>query len=159
METKPITEDIEEEVSEDEIGQDWIIIEDWKKTNIDDFEESGEIEVYGHWYIVFKDSTTAGQAARDYFEDMARHDPDELRSIIGDANLIQWGLGNYASPGSTPVKSLEEWLDLWLDAPEEHWATYDGKEVKGRISAHAAEKLRIEVDPDDLETEVVLYRI
>lgn len=111
-----------------------------------------------HHFNVFKDSETAGKAARDYYEEMADRSPEELRAILGDETLIQWGLGQYANPGSVSVKSLDEWLDLWLTAPEDHWASYDSKEIEGKISASVADELGIEHDPDDIEIEVVLYR-
>jgi hypothetical protein len=109
-------------------------------------------------YNVFENSKEAGKAARRYFEEMADHDLDELRSIIGDEVLIQWGLGQHAGPGDTPVKSLEEWLDLWLNNPEDHWASYDGDETEGTISAALADEINIKHDPDDVEVTVVLYR-
>ena len=45
--------------------------------------------------------------------------------MIGESTLVAWALGQYAGPGSTQVCSLEEWLELWLDTPEEHFAGYD----------------------------------
>lgn len=79
-------------------------------------------------YIFAEDSESAGEAARKYWEDMAGDDPEEFTYIVGEKTLVQWGLGRYAGPGSTQVKSLEEWLDLWLSTPEEQWAGYDGAE-------------------------------
>lgn len=79
-------------------------------------------------YYLFEDNETAGQLARDYWEDMARNDPTEFRAMVGDDTLIAWALGEYAGPGTTQVSSLDEWLDLWLDTPEEHWASYDSDE-------------------------------
>ena len=48
--------------------------------------------------------------------------------MVGEKTLVAWGLRQYAGPGSTQVKSLEEWLDLWLDTPEEHFASCDSEE-------------------------------
>ncbi len=79
------------------------------------------------WYVA-KDSDEAGEQAKKYWKDMAENDPKELACIVGEETLIQWGLGRCAGPGSTQVKSLEEWLDLWLTTPEEQWASYDGDE-------------------------------
>jgi hypothetical protein len=79
-------------------------------------------------FYVAADSSEAGEAARKYWEDMAENDPKEFACIIGEETLIQWGLGRSAGPGSTHVRSLQEWLDLSLDVPEEQWASYDGNE-------------------------------
>ena len=42
-------------------------------------------------------------------------------AILGAETLISWALGRAAGPGTSKVKSLKEWLDLYLDAPEEHF--------------------------------------
>lgn len=82
----------------------------------------------GEAWILAEDSETAGKAAREYWEDLSENDPQEMACIIGLDVLIKWGLGQYAGPGYTAVSSLKEWLDLWLDTPEEHFASYDGTE-------------------------------
>ncbi len=61
---------------------------------------------------------------------MAQDDPANFTCMVGEQNLIAWGLGQSAGPGSTAVNSLNEWLDLWLDTPSEHWAGYDGHEYE-----------------------------
>jgi hypothetical protein len=48
--------------------------------------------------------------------------------MVGDETLIRWALGQNAGPGLTQVNSLDKWLDLWLDTPAEHFASYDGEE-------------------------------
>lgn len=82
----------------------------------------------GEEYYIFRDREQAGEAAREYWEDLAQDDPREFACLVGEETLVQWGFGNYAGPGSTQVKSLNEWLDLWLDTPEEHFASYDSEE-------------------------------
>jgi len=79
------------------------------------------------WYLA-KDSEQAGEAAREYWEDLAQNDPTEFACMVGEQTLVQWSLGQSAGPGYTKVNSLTEWLDLWENVPEEHWATYDGFE-------------------------------
>ena len=79
-------------------------------------------------YYIFRDREQAGEAAREYWEDLAQDDPREFACLVGEETLISWGLGNYAGPGSTHVKSLTDWLDLWLDTPEEQFASYDSQE-------------------------------
>lgn len=79
-------------------------------------------------YYLAEDSESAGKAAREYWEDMAENDPKEFTCMVGEETLIQWGLGRSAGPGYTHVRSLEEWLDLWLNTPEEQWASYDSAE-------------------------------
>ena len=79
----------------------------------------------GEEYYLVESREEAGEAAREYWEDLAQDDPKEFACLLGTETLIQWGLGNYAGPGSTQAQSLSEWLDLWLDTPEEHFASYD----------------------------------
>jgi len=79
-------------------------------------------------FYVAENSESAGEAARKYWEDLAHDDPKEFACLVGESTLVQWGLGQSAGPGSTQVNSLEEWLDLWLDVPEEEFASYDGAE-------------------------------
>jgi uncharacterized protein YndB with AHSA1/START domain len=86
------------------------------------------IDVDGNEYIVFEDTEEAGEKAREYWADMAEDDPEEFTCIVGKGTLVKWALGQSAGPGTSQVGSLEEWLDLWEDVPEEHWASYDGSE-------------------------------
>jgi hypothetical protein len=62
--------------------------------------------------------------------------------MVGESTLVAWALGQSAGPGSTHVNSLEEWLDLWLDTAEEHFASYDSeeREVHG-VTADAEEEI------------------
>jgi len=82
----------------------------------------------GKEFYLVENQEAAGEKAREYWEDMAQDDPEEFVFIVGSETLLQWGLGNYAGPGLTAVQSLEGWLDLHLDCPEEHFAQYDGVE-------------------------------
>jgi len=77
---------------------------------------------------LFADAEEAGKEARAHWADMVDNDPSEFRSLVGDESLVKWALGQYAGPGGTKVNSLEKWLDLWLDTPAEHFASYDGRE-------------------------------
>jgi len=79
-------------------------------------------------FILFEDSEIAGKEAREYWEDMAENDSKEFVCMVGEETLVAWALGQYAGPGSTHVQSLNEWLDLWLNTPEEHFASYDNCE-------------------------------
>lgn len=108
-------------------------------------------------YYIAKSHEVAGDAARAYWESLARDDPLEITALLGEKNLVAWALGLPASPGSTQVTSLEEWLDLWLDTPEEHWASYDGEERDFNISPGEAEKIEIEFGIE-LPQEGVAYR-
>lgn len=83
------------------------------------------VETDGGEFYLAASSEDAGKAARERWES---EDESELRCLLGDETLIQWGLGNWAGPGTTQVRSLAEWLDLWLDTPEEEFASYDGDE-------------------------------
>jgi len=82
----------------------------------------------GEEFYLAEDAEQAGEEAREYWKDMAQNDPQEFTCMVGEETLIAWALGNYAGPGSTQVSSLDEWLDLWLNIPEEHFASYDNIE-------------------------------
>ncbi len=102
-------------------------------------------------YVLFANSREAGEAARAYWADMSKNDKEEFACIVGTDTLVEWALGNMAGGGTKKVSSLEEWLDLWLGIPEEHWASYDGKEVTAVISQSLADALSI-------STSCVAYR-
>ena len=84
----------------------------------------GRLEFY-----LAESSEQAGEKAKEYWQDMAKNDSEEFACLVGTKTLIQLGLGQYAGPGSTQVTCLEDWLDLWVDTPEEQWASYDGTEL------------------------------
>lgn len=76
-------------------------------------------------YYIAISREVAGQAAREYWEDLAQTNPSEFACLVGKDTLVSWALGQWAGPGSTQVQSLDEWLDLHLDCPEENFASYD----------------------------------
>lgn len=93
-------------------------------------------------YCLFRSPEAAGRAARQYWQDMAEGDPDEFTAMVGAETLLSWALGQFAGPGSTQVTSLSEWLDLWLDTPEEHWGAWDSSECEVTdASAHLRDLL------------------
>lgn len=79
-------------------------------------------------FIVSSSPETAGEAASQRWREMAQDDPQEFACIVGEATLVSWALGQYAGPGNTQVRSLDEWLELVADHPQEEWAGYDGYE-------------------------------
>jgi hypothetical protein len=109
---------------------------------------SGNMEFY-----IFPSREEAGRAARKYWEDMAYFDKAEFVCIVGEETLVSWALGEFAGPGYTHVSSLEEWLDLWLDVPEEQWAGYDGSELDVERIGHLVH----EIGWDELD-DPVAYR-
>ena len=100
--------------------------------DIDEVMSHGHLKVIRagrlEWYVA-EDTEAAGVAARDYWSEMATNDSKEFTCMVGEDTLVKWGLGQYAGPGNSQVKSLEEWLDLHLDIPEETWGHYDGSEL------------------------------
>ena len=71
---------------------------------------------------LFKDEKEAGQFARDYWEEYIDHEsPEDIVCMMGAETLVSWALGKLAGPGSVKVRNLEEWLDLYLEAPDEHF--------------------------------------
>lgn len=53
----------------------------------------------------------------------------EIVQYVGEKNLILWALGIEAGSGSYKVRSLSEWFDLSMIAPEEELAGYDDREA------------------------------
>ncbi len=84
-------------------------------------------------YYLAESTEAAGEKAREYWEDLAQDDPTEFACLVGEKTLVQWGMGHHAGPGSTQVKSLQEWLDLWLKTPEEQFASYDSAERECKL--------------------------
>lgn len=114
-------------------SEDLIVEIDGERIEIDEVHDYGVghmITGEGREWVLFEDSDEAGKKAREYWADEAEHDPNSFTEMVGAETLIQWGLGRAAGPGSTMVNSLEEWLDLWLNNPEEHFASYDSNECE-----------------------------
>jgi len=100
------------------------------------------------WYIA-ENHKKAGEAARKYYEDLAQDDPTEFTCLVGEKALIAWGLGQNYAPGSIGVNSLEEWFDLWLDVPEEFFASYDGVECHLEVTSRdLAEEVGFKANED-----------
>jgi hypothetical protein len=120
---------------------DWVAVEDST-----DLGTHVELEFDGEEWLVFTDREEACDMAREYWEDMAHNDSSEFVSLVGEDTLVQWALGNYAGPGYTQVRSLEEWLDLVADTPEETFASYDGEEHEPEATPKALEFLGVSVE-------------
>lgn len=104
-------------------------------------------------YQIFGSHEEAGEAAADYWREMAENDPGEFRCMVGDETLINWALGQYAGPGNEQTKTLEEWFELTADYPEEQWASYDGEEIEGaKFNRH------FEMETGFNRKYIVLYR-
>ncbi len=82
----------------------------------------------GNKYYIFMNNDDAGETAREYYAEMADKCPDEILSMVGVRALIEWSRGCSYAAGCIGVSSLDEWLDLWLNNPEEHFAC-DGVEI------------------------------
>jgi len=106
--------------------------------------DTGDIEFY-----VAPDYETAEEKAREYYLTM---DTDDLIEVVGKEALINWALGKPYAPGNVSVNSLEEWLDLSLDAPEEVFSGYDGSFYEATISQSLADELGYS------QREVVVFR-
>ncbi len=111
-------------------------------------EDGGE----GREWYVFQNRELAGEAARDRWAEMAEDDPEEFTNMVGTEVLVKWALGQHAGPGYRMVKSLQEWLDLHLDCPEDEFGQYDNTECSGTISKDIMEEFGYH------DKEVVFYR-
>lgn len=130
-------------------------------TEIDSLYSGGylpNVDLGGEDYYIAADSKAAGEAAREYYQDMAEQDPEEFTCFVGEQTLLKWALGQPAGVGTVTVTSLNEWLDLHLKVPHETWATYDGQEQQLFISAALAEELGIDNSDGNDWVEVVAYR-
>lgn len=76
---------------------------------------------YGTEVHLFKDEEEAGKYARAYWKDYIDDDHESAVEMLGASTLIAWALGRSAGPGTCKVNSLKEWLDLYLDRPDEHF--------------------------------------
>ena len=94
------------------------------------------------WYIA-KNYDESGKAARKYWEDIIRDDPEEFRCIIGEKRLLKWALNESDEFG---ICNLEEFLEKVEDCPEETFATYDGNIIEGieDIDDELADELKID---------------
>jgi hypothetical protein len=108
------------------INGEWLAV---KNIHTYSYAPLAELEDGTEWYF-FLSHEAASEEAREYWEDMAQDDPSEFTAMVGEKTLVAWALGQWAGPGSRKVKNLEEWLDLWLDTPEDVFAQYDGREVQ-----------------------------
>lgn len=79
----------------------------------------------GEQFYLAESSEAAGDAAAEYWRDMAQNDRKEFACIIGEERLVQWALGESDSFG---IDSLENFLEVIATVPEEHFASYDSVE-------------------------------
>ena len=96
----------------------------------------------GREYYIARDAEHAGEKAAQYWREMAENDVEEFICIVGEKTILAWALGRWAGPGSTQVRSIEEWFELVASVPEEEFAGYDHEEVEiGRYSEQLEEEL------------------
>ena len=68
----------------------------------------------GEW-LLFASEKAAGQRARKFMAELARHDAEEFARLVGGQEVLaSWALGRRAGPGTAKVRSLKAYLDLWL---------------------------------------------
>lgn len=110
----------------------------------------------GMEFKAFQSREAAGEAAVQQWIDMANNDPHEFVFLLG-SSLVEWTLGRSGGPGTGQARSFQEWLNEVVRlAPEEAFATYDGVEQAGEISAELAQRLGY--PPEAEWTPIVLYR-
>jgi len=100
----------------------------FEKQNISQHADLTLLTLGSQLYYVFEDSVTAGIRAKEYWMNLAVEDPEEFATIVGEHNIRAWKRGHYAGAGSTQVRSLDDWFDIWLDNPAEQFARYSGEE-------------------------------
>lgn len=110
-----------------------------------------EIEDSQEEYVLFDDAEEAGEAAADYWRELAQSDPKEFAAIIGTERLVLWGMRQQDSYG---IDGLDSFCEVTATVPEEEWAKYDG------VESDATVKLMQEKDDEGKpqELQVVAYR-
>ena len=78
---------------------------------------------------VAESTETAGQAAKEYYKDMAENDAEEFSCLVGASTLVAWGLGQWAGPGANQYTCLADWLDGVAEEPEAMFGSQDGTEI------------------------------
>ena len=74
-----------------------------------------------NYYNFFTSRKEAGEISHKIYEDMSIEEPEEFANEIGLPALIAWGKRESYAKGSVAVKSLTEWLDLFLKDPSDYW--------------------------------------
>ena len=85
------------------------------------------VEIGSREYVLFESEFNAGEAAAEYWRDMAKDDQKEFAAIIGEDRLVKWALGESDRFG---ISSLDEFLENASENPAEHHASYDGNEIE-----------------------------
>ena len=119
------------------------------------------VDLGGEEYIIATDAEEAGEAAMKYWWDMIENDPSEFECMVGREALIAWCLKRSYAVGSVAVNSLEAWVQLSAEYPEEQWAGYDGKQIDDmQISVGLANELGFVLDDveGDGYVNIVAYR-
>ena len=68
----------------------------------------------GQAFYLAKDSESAGEAAREYWEDVANEDPEELVALVGAAQIVSWAFG--------VGQNLSDWIDTQEQYPADQWS-------------------------------------
>jgi hypothetical protein len=110
-----------------------------------------EIEDSREEYVLFDDAEEAGEAAADYWRELAQDDPKEFIAIIGEERLVKWALGQSDEYG---INGLESFCEVTATVPEEEWAKYDG--VEHETTVKLMQEKDDEGNPQELQ--VVAYR-
>lgn len=133
---------------------DWTLTVNGETYEVKDFQPWGKtgllIEVVGgsEWYV-FENEEDAGDLVREYWQDMADNDPEELRCILGDEALVQMALGQ---------DSLKEWIEQQAQSPEYHFGSYDFYTYEAELNDAFLAALEEEVVGPDFMGSLVAYR-
>lgn len=90
-----------------------------------------EVEAGSMWLAVAKGWDAASEAVAEYWRDLISNDPKEFTAIIGEERLVVWALGQSDQYG---ISSLEEFIKVASNYPEEDLGLYDGVEYTGRVN-------------------------
>ena len=162
--TAPDAEPVEQEGVEDEYNydvspRDMVIKYDGENYEVKEIlsgsylpmlQTEGDMEFY-----ISPDEETAGQAAKERWEDMMQNDPEEFATIIGTERLVQWAMGQSDSYG---ISSAREFLEVISTVPEEEFASYDSVAADGQITEAVANKLGHEFNVKNGWADCIIFR-
>ena len=90
-------------------------------------------------FYVAMNEEDAGKATRKYWQEMAENDKREFLAIIGEERLVGWALGESDNFGCS---SLNDFLDIVEEHPEEEFGSYDGSSVDVSVDFGKAENIK-----------------
>ncbi len=84
-------------------------------------------------FYLARDSKAAGDALREYWEDMANDNPEELVALVGTKQIVSWAFG--------VGQDLSDWIDLKEENPADDWSGWQEELTVAVCGRKLAEEL------------------